>query len=92
MPEVRGRWAHDSGARVLRLDLEQRQPGPPFRLPVEVGVGVPGEAGPRLERIELTDRRQSFSIPLEREPQSVVLDPRSFVLMDAKIGRADGAK
>ncbi|MGD8895574.1 MAG: M1 family aminopeptidase [Acidobacteriota bacterium] len=92
MPTVRGRWAHDADSRMLRLDLEQAQPGPPFRLPIEVGLEIAGEEDRRLERIEVSRRRQSFSFPLERAPRSVVLDPRTFVLMDAKIVRAEATQ
>jgi aminopeptidase N len=90
MPKVRGRWTHDAEARAVRLDLEQVQPGPPFRLPIEVGLEIAGEEGPSMARIEMTERRESFSIPLEGEPRSVVLDPRTFVLMDAAIARVGG--
>ena len=87
MLEVRARWTWDADAQTLRLDVEQRQPGLSYRMPIEVSLEVGGEAGPHLEKIEISDRRESFSIPLEHEPQSVVLDPRTVVLMDADIAR-----
>ena len=92
MLEVRVRWTWDTEAGTLRLDVEQRQPGPPYRMPIEVGLEVGGEEGPHFERIEVADRRESFSIPLEHEPRSVVLDPRTSVLMDAEIVRASGSE
>jgi aminopeptidase N len=88
--EVRGRWSWDAAARALRVDLEQTQAGPTYRMPIEVAVEADGEE-PRLERIELRERRQAFAIPLGGEPRAVVLDPRDFVLMDAEIARADGS-
>ena len=68
---------------MLRLDLEQLQAAEPYRMPIEVAIEVAGEAERRTDRIELRERRQSFTIPLDREPRSVVLDPRDLVLMDA---------
>ena len=92
MLKVRGRWSWDAAARALHLDLEQRQAAEPYRMPVEVAIEVAGETGRRTERIELRERRQSFTLPLDREPRSVALDPRDFVLMDSEIARADTAR
>jgi len=90
MLDVRAGWSYERKAGTLRLDLEQRQPGPPFRMPIEVAIATPGSPEPRIERIELREPRQSFSIPVESEPSSVTLDPRELVLMDAEVARLDG--
>ena len=82
---VAGGWHWDGAAKTLQLDLEQRQAGEPFRMPIEVAIDVGDENGLRTERIELAERRQSIAIPLDHEPRSVVLDPRTFVLMDAEL-------
>jgi aminopeptidase N len=87
LPRVAGRWRWDAAGKALRLELEQRQPGGPFRMPVEVAIGVVDESEPRIERIELGERRQVLAIPLDREPVSVILDPRTFVLMEAALSR-----
>jgi aminopeptidase N len=86
--KVKARWSWDATARSLRLDLEQAQAAAPFRMPVEVAIEVAGEAERRIERIELRERQQGFTIPLDREPRAVALDPRDFVLMDSEIGPA----
>jgi aminopeptidase N len=85
MLKVRGGWGWDEGARSLRLDLEQVQPGEPYRMPIEVAIHTAG--GSRSERVELRERRQGFAIPLDGEPRDVTLDPRDLVLMDATLGR-----
>jgi aminopeptidase N len=92
MLKVDARWRWDAAAKALRLDLEQQQSQAPYRMPVEVAIDVGDESGPRVERIDLAERRQSFTSPLDREPRSVVLDPRSFVLMDAQLSRETGAR
>jgi aminopeptidase N len=89
---LRARWTHDTSAWQLRLELEQLQPGPPFRVPMEVAVSVDGEPRPRIERIELAGRRQTVTLRLERPPKAVVLDPNAFVLMDADTARADSRR
>jgi len=88
MLDVRARWDWDAETGTLRLDVEQTQAGPPFRMPIELGIEVDGEPAPRLQRIEIRDRRESLTVPLDTEPQAVVLDPRTFVLMDAEVTQA----
>jgi aminopeptidase N len=90
MLKVRARWAWDAAARALRLDLEQLQPGEPYRMPIQVAIESAGGTGPRVERIDLRERRQGFTFPLDHEPRAVALDPRDFVLMDAEVAPADG--
>jgi aminopeptidase N len=90
MLKVEGRWSWDG--RLLHVDLEQEQAAAPYRMPIEVAIEVAGEAGQRAGRVELRERRQAFAIPLDREPRSVTLDPRDFVLMDARVARADATR
>ena len=89
MLEVLARWDWDPEAKTLLLDIEQEQPGPPFEMPVEVGLDVAGEHALRLVRIDLSSKRQSFTLPLDAAPRSVVLDPRTWVLMDARVSGPD---
>ena len=91
-PRLRGRWSYDDAAKQLRIDLEQLQAGPPFRLPIEVGLEVEGEPRPRLERIELQKPRESLTLALDKPPRSVRLDPRTYVLMDSELAPADAAR
>lgn len=86
--KVRARWSYDARAKQLRLDLEQLQPGPPFRVPVELAIDLDGSGEPRLDRLEIRKARETLTLPLDRAPRSVTLDPRSFVLMDAEVGPA----
>jgi aminopeptidase N len=84
-PTVRGTWHYDATAKQLQIDLEQVQAGgDPFRLPIEVGLSFSEEPRSRVELLEFAQRRQSFSIPLDRSPAAVVLDPHTWVLMRAE--------
>jgi aminopeptidase N len=88
--KLRARWSHDASAKQLRLDLEQLQAGTAFRVPIDVALAVEGEPRPRIERLELGERRQTLRLPLDRQPKRVELDPRAFVLMDADVAHAVG--
>jgi aminopeptidase N len=87
-PKLRARWSYDAKAKQLRLDVEQLQPGPPFRLPIEVAIAVDGAPRPHLDQIEIRSARETLTLPLDRGPRSVTLDPRRFVLMDAEVAPA----
>ena len=91
-PNLRARWSYDAPAKQLRLDVEQLQPGPPFRLPIELAVDVEGDPRPRLERIEVREQHETLALSLDRRPKSVVLDPRTYVLMDAEVTSAVAAR
>jgi aminopeptidase N len=87
-PQLRARWSYDAKAKQLRLDVEQLQPGPPFRMPIELGLEFEIEPRTHLERIEVQKQRETLTLPLDREPKSVTLDPRTYVLIDAEIASA----
>jgi aminopeptidase N len=80
IPRLAGRWTWDARARRVTLDLEQTQPGEPFRLAVEVGVEEPGQP-PRRERVELAERRQRFTLAAGQAPSSIRLDPEGWLLL-----------
>ena len=80
-PVVEGSWRYDAGAKKITIQLAQKQPGKAFRLPLEVGISE------RIEMIEMTRKEQQFEIASDQEPTSVVLDPNTWVLMDAKFSK-----
>ena len=86
--KVRAQWSYDAIAKAVRIEVEQRQVGAPLRMPIEVGITVEGETVPRSATIEIKDQRQVLTIPLDRAPKSITLDPRTFVLMEAELAQA----
>ena len=87
-PKLRVRWSYDAPAKQLRLDVEQLQPGPPFRLPIDLAIEVEGDPRPRTDRIDVQKPRETLTVALDRQPKSVTLDPRTYVLMDADVASA----
>ncbi|WP_419936087.1 M1 family aminopeptidase [Candidatus Palauibacter sp.] len=97
--EVEGGWSYDAGAGAIHVELEQVQDERyTFRMPVQIGIhlpsGGPREGGvhgaaepPRIEVVEVDARRSGFTIPVEAEPLDVVLDPDTWLLMDADFER-----
>ncbi len=86
VPRLAGVWSWDGSARTVTIDLRQTQPGPPFRIPVEVAIETAG-ASPRVERIELTGASAHVVFPVEREPSGLVIDPAVRLLAAVDVTR-----
>jgi hypothetical protein len=67
----------------LSIELAQRQPGEPYRLPLEIGIATDGATSPRIERIELNQPNHRFQFPAEKAPKAVSLDPNCWALFKA---------
>jgi uncharacterized membrane protein len=81
---VEGGWKYNAATKKIEVELTQTQAGEAFRLPLEVAVRG---AQARIEKIEMTGKRQSFEIAADQEPASVELDPNTWMLMDAKFAK-----
>lgn len=81
-PVLEGGWRYDAAAKQLVIELTQAQPGEAYRLPLEISID-----GTRLEKIELTQKQQRFTLAAEKEPAAVVLDPNTWMLMEARFGK-----
>jgi aminopeptidase N len=82
MPKLSGTWRYDAAAKQVEVDLRQTQSGQPFRLPVEIGI-TRGAAQPVIHKIELTGATGRFTIPSDAEPESVSLDPNTWLLVES---------
>ncbi|NKB87053.1 MAG: M1 family peptidase [Acidobacteria bacterium] len=82
---LEGLWAYENSA--VRLNLEQVQAGgTTYRMPVTIEF-VDAEGGTERVDIEMTDTTQSFSIPVSFEPAEIVVDPDTWLLMQANVQR-----
>jgi len=62
----------------VEIELTQTQPGDPYRLPLEIAIAD------KIEKVELTQKRQTFQLPVPKAPSSVVLDPNTWLLIDSR--------
>jgi aminopeptidase N len=86
IPKLAGSWRWDAGSKQVVVELQQTQKGDPFRLPVEIGITVPG-AKPRVERVELTGRDGHYTFAADAAPATVELDPNVRLLFDGRLER-----
>jgi aminopeptidase N len=76
-PAVTWSSRYDAAAKKVELIVTQTQAGDAYYLPMEVSVGG------KIEKIDVTSKSQTFEFAAETAPASVVLDPGTWVLMDA---------
>ncbi len=86
--EYEGGWSYDARTRTLEVELNQVQGGGySFKMPVQLAIYSADENDPRVELLQVNDMTNRFTISVDREPDSVVLDPDTWVLMDADFER-----
>ncbi len=83
-----GEWKYAGGNVTVKLDQVQTD-GSLFKMPVEIAVYYPGQAKPQIEVVNAGSKSNTFSIKVSAEPEKVVLDPNTWLLMDADFRRAD---
>ncbi len=81
LPRLEGTWQHRGPS--LEIELRQTQEGEPFELEVPVVFEVDADASLRVEKVRMTEREARATIPMERTPRSVALDPQRWVLMES---------
>ena len=82
-PVVEGSWQYRPEDKRIAIELAQVQSGDPYRLPLEISVSTDGANEPRIEKLELTERKQHFDFLAEKTPSAVTLDPNCWILMKA---------
>jgi aminopeptidase N len=86
VPRLAGSWHYDPVAKRIEIELRQLQPGPPFRMPIDIGITATG-GEVRTERVQVAERTGTFSIPSGQPPASVAIDPDVWALMEAQFAK-----
>jgi len=82
-PAIKGSWSYATG--VLTVEIQQAQTtGTVYKTALDIGIIADRSAAPRVEAVQLDKAAQTFTIPLDKEPLDVVLDPNTWLL--ARIG------
>lgn len=86
--KYQGGWKYDEGASELNITLNQVQnDGTSFKMPVQLGIYQADQSEPRIETLQVNNLKNTFTISLPEAPESVKLDPETWVLMEADFGK-----
>ena len=81
-------WQYNKNKKELNLSLNQtQQDGSLFKMPIQVAIYLPNQKLPLIKTIAIADKATVSIISIDAEPEKVVIDPESWVLMDATISK-----
>jgi aminopeptidase N len=76
-------WEYDAKKKEVKISVKQVQTdGSLFKMPVQVAIYLPNQSKPLMKTIQVNEKENSFTIPVESQPEKIILDPDSWVLMD----------
>ncbi len=79
-----GNWQYDNTRNQVRITLDQVQnDGSLFKMPLEVGIYSGDKNVPQIEVLQVNEKSSVFIIKVDSEPENVLLDPDTWVLMEA---------
>ncbi|MEP1094756.1 MAG: M1 family metallopeptidase [Cyclobacteriaceae bacterium] len=85
-----GNWEYNPKESQIRVKLDQvQQDGSLFEMPVEIGIYFKGSEQPKIEVVQVNNKSNDFIINVEGEPKSIVLDPNTWLLMDANFKKRE---
>lgn len=84
LPRISVAKAYDSRNKRLRLTFTQTQKPDTiipavFRLPLEIEITT--ASGVKMEKVNITQRIQSFTIPVDSKPTDIVFDPAEKIIL-----------
>jgi len=80
VPRIEGSWRYDRAQKQIVVELAQTQPGEPYRLPIDIGIG--GLPTARVEHVLLEQVRATFRFAATEEPTAVMVDPSTWLLAE----------
>jgi len=82
--KLKGNWQYEKKTKQVRITLNQTQEdGSVYKMPLEIGLYINGQSSPRIELVHVDNKSNMFTIKVEEEPESIELDPHTWVLMEA---------
>jgi len=79
-----GNWQYSQQESQVRIMLNQVQTdGSLFEMPIEIAIYYQGQDRPQIEVVQADKKSNVFTLEVGSEPKNIVIDPNTWVLMDA---------
>lgn len=86
--KLEGTWTYDPALKLVKIDLDQVQnDGSEFRMPIQVAIKTKDKIEEKL--ILIDSKENQFGIQVDEEPEEIILDPNTWVLMDWKLEKGN---
>jgi aminopeptidase N len=83
-PKLAGAWTYDPKSKSVTVTINQVQAGPPFSVPLDIGVRLNAESM-QITTVNLDGKSQKFSIAAENRPTELTLDPNTWLLFEGQV-------
>lgn len=81
---LNGTWRYNTAKQEVEIVLDQVQKdGSLFDMPVQLAIYIPNKNQPVIKTVLVKARSNVFSLPVDAAPENIILDPNSWVLMEA---------
>jgi aminopeptidase N len=78
-----GSWQYNGKKKEVKITLEQTQiDGSIFKMPVQIAFHN-ANGTPVIKTLEVNELKNEFIIPVDTEPENIMLDPNNWVLMES---------
>jgi len=84
IPRLEMSWQYDQHRQGVEVTVAQVQPGPLYRLHVDLGVEAPGGNALGSSRLEITGARATHFIAVAAPPAAVRVDGATWLLADLR--------
>lgn len=85
--QIDGSWQYNDKKKEVKITLEQVQTdGSLFTMPIQIAIHS-ATGKPVIKSVMVKEKKNEFILPVEAEPQNIVLDPDNWVLMDATFSK-----
>lgn len=85
--QIDGSWQYNDKKKEVKITLEQVQTdGSLFTMPIQMAIHS-ATGKPVIKSVMVKEKKNEFILPVEAEPQNIVLDPDNWVLMDATFSK-----
>ena len=83
---LNGTWQYNAKKKEVTLQLKQTQSdGSIFNMPVQVAITSAKDKQSIIKTIQVNAKSNEYTFSVDVEPASILLDPNSWVLMDATV-------
>ncbi len=86
LPYLNGKWSYNSKDKTVEINIEQAQPYDNiFKMPADVAIYLKQNNEPAIKRINIGKKDNSFYFKTGAEPENIILDPGTWILMKAEL-------
>lgn len=79
-------WKYNATNKEISIKIDQVQKdGSLFQMPLEIGIYQSPGKPPLIRKLYLNEKSNAYTFPMDTMPASIVVDPNSWVLMDAMV-------